>query len=667
MRDPLATGASRRASYARVSCLTAPRRSRSPPVRRGDAPTPVGGARRASARPTAACGSPSGRPTPAASSVVGDWNGWGDGSRRCTRRVRRASGRRVVPTARRRASATSSPSSAPTGTHDREGRPDGAPAEMPAVERERRRRPQRATCGATTTWMPNRVASRRGTAAAHLRGAPRLVARTASAATRVGEQLADHCRAPRLHPRRTAARRRASVRRLVGLSGHRLLRADGALRHARRLPRVRRHAAPARHRRDPRLGARPLPEGRVEPRPLRRHRAVRARRPPPGRAPRLGHATCSTTAATRCATSSSPTRSYWLQEFHIDGLRVDAVASMLYLDYSREPGEWVPNRVRRSREPRRRSSSCSSSTRVVGGEVPGGDDDRRGEHGVAEGHPPGRPRRTRLHPQVEHGVDARHARATCKHDPVHRRWHHHELTFGLLYAFTERFVLPLSHDEVVHGKGSLLAQDARRRLAALRQPARALRLDVGAARAHRWCSWAPRWRRATEWNDAAGLPWHLLDHAPAPRRARPARRRSTGCRRRLAGGVGARPRAHRASSGSTPTTPTTRCFAFLRWGSPAAPGGRVRRQLHAGAASRVPGRPAVGGEWQIAARHRLADVRVVAGTAASTVDGRHAFDRQRRRSPWQGQPASARARPAAARAVVLAGVAPPRDRRRSAC
>ena len=95
---------------------------------------------------------------------------------------------------------------------------------------------------------------------------------------------------PRLHPCRAAAGRRASVRRLVGLPGHRLLRADRAVRRARRLPGVRRRAAPTRHRRDPRLGARALPARRVEPGAVRRHQAVRALRPAPGRASRLGHA-----------------------------------------------------------------------------------------------------------------------------------------------------------------------------------------------------------------------------------------------------------------------------------------------------------------------------------------------------------------------------------------
>jgi 1,4-alpha-glucan branching enzyme len=98
-------------------------------------------------------------------------------------------------------------------------------------------------------------------------------------------------------------------------------------------------------------------------------------------------------------------------------------------------------------------------------------------------------------------------------DPVHRRWHHHELTFGLLYAFTETFVLPLSHDEVVHGKGSLLGKmvgDDWQRFANLRAlyawmwalPGAPL-LFMGAELA----AW-------TEWNEDGGLPWHLLDHAP---------------------------------------------------------------------------------------------------------------------------------------------------------
>jgi 1,4-alpha-glucan branching enzyme len=199
---------------------------------------------------------------------------------------------------------------------------------------------------------------------------------------------------------------------------------------------------------------------------------------------------------------------FWLEHYHLDGLRVDAVASMLYLDYSRRAGEWVPNRYG-GNENIEAIDFLRRMNETVYGNSPGAvtiAEESTAWPGVS-------------HPTYTGGLGfgfkwnmgwMHDTLRFISKEPIHRRYHHHDLTFGLLYAFTENFVLPLSHDEVVHGKGSLLGKmtgDRWQRFANLRayygfmwgHPGKKLLFMGGEIAQER------------EWNHDLSLDWHLLD------------------------------------------------------------------------------------------------------------------------------------------------------------
>ncbi len=200
---------------------------------------------------------------------------------------------------------------------------------------------------------------------------------------------------------------------------------------------------------------------------------------------------------------------YWVEQFHIDALRVDAVASMLYLDYSRAAGEWVPNRFG-GRENLDAVAFVKEVNEAVFGLYPGAT--VIAEESTAW---PGVSRPTYLGGLgfgfkwnmgwMHDTLDYFH------HDPVHRRFHHGELTFGLLYAWSENFILPLSHDEVVHGKGSLLNKmpgDRWRQLANLR----ALYAWMWAHPGKQLVFMGGELGQEREWSHDRQLDWWILDH-----------------------------------------------------------------------------------------------------------------------------------------------------------
>jgi 1,4-alpha-glucan branching enzyme len=205
---------------------------------------------------------------------------------------------------------------------------------------------------------------------------------------------------------------------------------------------------------------------------------------------------------------------YWCEEFHVDGLRVDAVASMLYLDYSREPGEWTPN-VRGGREDLESVAFLQEMNATVYRRCPGvvtiAEESTAWDGVTRATHHTGPTGFGGLGFGLKWNMGWMHdSLGYLAHEPVHRRYHHGELTFSMFYAYSENYVLPISHDEVVHGKGSLVNKMP----GDWWQQRASHRAYLGYMWAHpgkQLLFMGQEFAQGAEWSHDRGLDWWLLD------------------------------------------------------------------------------------------------------------------------------------------------------------